>query len=63
MLLMQDIRDAIRHLFNHTNTGPFVCKQLIQFLVTDNPSPAYVQRVAAVFANNGSSTSGATSDQ
>jgi uncharacterized protein (DUF1800 family) len=55
---MQDIGDAIRHLFEHPNTGPFVCKQLIQFLVTDNPSPAYVQRVAAMFANNGSGVRG-----
>lgn len=55
---MTDIADAIRHLFNHANTGPFVCRQLIQFLVTDNPSPAYVQRVAAAFANNGSGVRG-----
>jgi uncharacterized protein (DUF1800 family) len=55
---MQDVRDAIRHLFHHANTGPFVCKQLIQFLVTDNPSPSYVQRVAAVFADNGQGVRG-----
>ncbi|MBL9113692.1 MAG: DUF1800 family protein [Verrucomicrobiaceae bacterium] len=55
---MQDIRDAIRHLFSHANTGPFVCKQLIQFLVTDNPSPSFVQRVASVFADNGSGKRG-----
>ena len=36
------------------NVGPFVCRQLIQHLVTSNPSPAYVGRVAAVFADNGS---------
>src|SRR3989475_46637 len=41
-------------LFNHPNVPPFVSKQLIQHLVTSNPSPAYVGRVAAVFANNGS---------
>jgi uncharacterized protein (DUF1800 family) len=55
---MRDIRDAIRHLFDHPNTGPFVGRQLIQFPVTDNPSPAYVQRVAAVFADNGSGIRG-----
>lgn len=55
---MRDISDAVRSLFNHANTGPFVCRQLIQFLVTDNPTPAYVQRVASVFANNGSGTRG-----
>ena len=55
---MADVRDAIRHLFNHANTGPFVCRQLIQFLVTDNPAPEYVARVAAVFANNGAGVRG-----
>ena len=37
----------------HPNTGPFIGKQLIQRLVTGNPSPAYVARIAAVFNNNG----------
>lgn len=55
---MADIADAVRSLFNHANTAPFVSRQLIQFLVTDNPSPAFVQRVTAVFANNGSGTRG-----
>jgi uncharacterized protein (DUF1800 family) len=55
---MRDVRDAIRHLFNHPNTGPFIGRQLIQFLVTDNPSPAYVERVAARFADNGSGIRG-----
>lgn len=55
---LRDIDDAIRHLFEHPNTGPFVGRQLIQFLVTDNPSPAYVQRVAGVFADNGSGVRG-----
>ncbi|MBX7209472.1 MAG: DUF1800 family protein [Verrucomicrobiaceae bacterium] len=55
---LQDIADAVRSLFNHANCAPFVSRQLIQFLVTDNPSPSYVQRVAAVFANNGSGTRG-----
>jgi uncharacterized protein (DUF1800 family) len=45
-------------LFNHPNVPPFVSKQLIQHLVTSNPSPAYVGRVAAVFANNGSGVRG-----
>ena len=55
---MRDVRDAIRHLFEHSNIGPFIGRQLIQFLVTDNPSPAFVQRVAAVFADNGSGIRG-----
>ena len=45
-------------LFNHKNTPPFVSKQLIQRLVTSNPSPAYVNRVATVFANNGNGVRG-----
>jgi uncharacterized protein (DUF1800 family) len=48
-----DLKIALDALFNHPNTPPFVCKQLIQRLVTSNPSPAYVQRVAAVFQNDG----------
>ena len=48
-----DLRIALDALFNHPNTAPFVSRQLIQRLVTSNPSPAYVRDVAAVFANNG----------
>ena len=49
---------AIDNLFNHPNTGPYVCTQLIHQLVTSNPSPPYVGRCAAAFANNGSGTRG-----
>jgi len=49
---------AIDHIFNHQNTGPYVCTQLIHHLVTSNPAPAYVGRCAAVFANNGSGVRG-----
>jgi uncharacterized protein (DUF1800 family) len=52
------LRIAIDTLFNHRNTGPFISRQLIQRLVTSNPSPAYVGRVARVFANNGSGVRG-----
>jgi uncharacterized protein (DUF1800 family) len=45
----QDLNGALDNLFNHPNMGPFVAKQLIQHLVTSNPSPAYVSRVAGVF--------------
>ncbi|WP_170266690.1 DUF1800 family protein [Brevifollis gellanilyticus] len=55
---LRDVTDSLDFLFNHPNTGVFIGKQLIQFLVTDNPSPAYVQRVSAVFANNGSGVRG-----
>lgn len=48
-----DLRIALDTLFNHPNVGPFIGKQLIQRLVTSNPSPAYVARVATVFNNNG----------
>lgn len=54
----QDIDGAVHNVFMHPNTGPFIGKQLIQRLVTGNPSPAYVQRVAAKFANNGSGVRG-----
>jgi uncharacterized protein (DUF1800 family)/fibronectin type 3 domain-containing protein len=49
----QDLDQALDVIFNHTNVGPFVSRQLIQQLVTSNPSPAYVGRVAAVFAGGG----------
>ena len=48
-----DLKLALDGLFNHPNVGPFVGRQLIQRLVTSQPSPAYVARVAAVFNNNG----------
>ena len=44
---------ALDNIFNHPNVGPFVSRQLIQHLVTSDPSPAYVGRIAAVFNNNG----------
>ncbi len=50
---LKDIKDAIHRLALHPNVGPFVGKQLIQRLVTSNPTPAYVARIAAVFADNG----------
>ncbi len=49
---------ALDRLFYHANTGPFFARQMIQRLVTSNPSPAYVQRVATVFGNNGSGVRG-----
>ena len=55
---MQDIHDAIDHLFNHENVGPFISKQLIQRFVKSNPSPAYVSRVATIFNDNGSGIRG-----
>jgi len=52
---LQLILDA---LFNHSNTAPFVSKQMIQRLVSSNPSSGYVSRVAQVFANNGKGVRG-----
>jgi uncharacterized protein (DUF1800 family) len=54
----KDLSDALDNIFNHPNVGPFVSMQLIRSLVTSNPSPAYVQRIAAVFADNGSGVRG-----
>jgi uncharacterized protein (DUF1800 family) len=54
----QDIRDAVDALFKHPNTPPFVSRQLIQFLVTDNPSGGFIQRVQNVFVNDGTGKRG-----
>src|SRR5205814_1306539 len=54
----QDLKDALDIIFNHPNVGPFVCRHLIQHLVTSNPSPAYVYRVAKVFKDNGQGVRG-----
>jgi len=53
-----DVKIALDTLFNNPNVGPFIGKQLIQRLVTSNPSPAYVGRVTAAFNNNGSGVRG-----
>ena len=53
-----DLAQELDTLFNHPNTGPFISRQLIQRLVTSNPSPGYIYRVAQVFANNGSGVRG-----
>jgi endo-chitodextinase len=54
----KDLKDALDLVFNHPNVGPFVSRRLIQFLVTSNPSPQYVGRVAAAFNNNGGGVRG-----
>jgi len=55
---VQDLEDTLDALFNHPSTGPFIVRQLIQRLVTSNPSPGYIYRVAQVFANNGAGVRG-----
>jgi hypothetical protein len=54
----QDLDQMLDIVFKHPNVGPFVALRLIQHLVTSNPSPAYIQRISAVFANNGSGVRG-----
>lgn len=49
---------ALDTLFMHPNVAPFWARQLIQKMVTSNPSPAYIERVARVFENNGSGVRG-----
>jgi uncharacterized protein (DUF1800 family) len=53
-----DLTAALQNIFQHPNVGPFIGKQLIQHLVTSNPSPEYVARITAVFNNNGSGVRG-----
>jgi len=53
-----DITDALDNLFNHQNVGPFIGKLLIQRMVTSNPPPEYVDRVAQAFNDNGSGVRG-----
>lgn len=54
----QDLNSVIDNAFNHPNVGPFIGRQLIQHLVTGNPSSAYIARVAAVFNDNGQGVRG-----
>ncbi len=56
--IQSDLTNAIHNIFMHPNVGPFIGKQLIQKLVTGDPTPQYVSRVAAVFNNNGQGVRG-----
>jgi uncharacterized protein (DUF1800 family) len=53
-----DLDFAIDDIFGHSNVGPFISKQLIQQLVTSNPTPGYVGRIAMVFNNDGAGNRG-----
>ena len=53
-----DMTGALDNVFAYANVPPFVAKFMIQKLVTGQPSPSYVQRVANVFKNNGSGVRG-----
>jgi uncharacterized protein (DUF1800 family) len=52
------LNQAIDNIFNHPNLPPFISKLLIQHLVTSDPSPAFVERIAGVFENNGQNVRG-----
>jgi hypothetical protein len=54
----QDLESAIDSIFNNQNVGPFICRELIQRLVTSNPSRDYVYRVAQVFNDDGTGVRG-----
>jgi len=53
-----DLKAALDSIFLHPNVPPFISKQLIQRLITSNPTPAYIARVARVFVNNGQGVRG-----
>jgi uncharacterized protein (DUF1800 family) len=53
-----DLKVALDTIFNHPNLPAFVSRQLIQHLVTSNPSPAYIGRIAAVFKDDGTGVRG-----
>lgn len=55
---VKDLKDTLDALFTHANTAPFISRQLIQRLVTSNPSPGYIYRVSQVFVNNGAGVRG-----
>ncbi len=50
---LQDLEKALDSMFNNASVGPFVCRQLIQRLVTSNPTPAYLHRVVQKFNDDG----------
>ncbi len=54
----EDLAQGLMNVFQHPNVPPFVSLQLIQHLVKSDPSPAYISRVAAVFANDGNGVRG-----
>jgi hypothetical protein len=54
----KDLNDALDNIFQDPNVGPFIGRQLIQHLVTSNPSPAYIERITHAFNDNGSGVRG-----
>lgn len=53
-----DLEDALDAVVRHPNVGPFVCRSLIQRLVSSNPSPGFVYRCGRVFADDGTGARG-----
>ncbi len=51
---LQDLEKALNSMFNNSSVAPFICRQLIQRLVSSNPSPAYLHRVVQKFSDDGS---------
>jgi len=54
----QDLDAAVQNVFMHPNTPAYISRQLIQRLVTGNPSAAYIGRISAVFKDNGAGVRG-----
>ncbi len=53
-----ELNEALDNIFNHASVGPFIVRNLIEHLVTSNPTPAYISRVAGIFNDNGSGVRG-----
>lgn len=53
-----NLKGALDCIFHHPNVGPFISRQLIQRMVTANPSPGYIYRVSKVFEDNGAGVRG-----
>ena len=54
----KELSASLDLLFNHPNVGPFISRQLIQRLVSSNPSPEYIKRIATIFNDNGEGVRG-----
>lgn len=58
LTVVAETNAALDCIFQHPNVGPFLATRLIRDMVTSNPSPGYIQRVAQVFNDNGSGVRG-----
>src|SRR5204862_892744 len=55
---LHDFEAALDAICNNQNVGPFICRQLLQRLVTSNPSREYLYRVVQKFNDNGAGIRG-----